>query len=152
MSQKPLYARIDLHCHSWASDKPTLWFMQRLGCPESFTNPEHLREIAQMRGMNFVTITDHDTIDGVRAIQQYENVITGCEVTARFPGDVKVHVVCLDLTEAQFEEINQLRHNIFDFVDDQLAKIPFQWHHHTGHECTEECVNTDNLASSAKHK
>ncbi len=105
-------ARIDLHCHSWASDRPSLWLMQRLGCPESFTSPETVRETAMQRGMNFVTITDHNTDAGVRTIEHYGNVIPGDEVTAYFPGEVKVHVVCLGFTEQQHERIHQIRHDI----------------------------------------
>ncbi len=109
-------ARIDLHCHSWASDRPALWLMQRLGCPESYTAPSYAREAAMQRGMDFVTITDHNSIEGVREIQHYNNVIVGEEVTTYFPGDVKVHVVCLDITEEQHREIQDVREDIHDFV------------------------------------
>ena len=116
MKKEPLYAKIDLHCHSWASDRPSLWLMQRLGCPESFISPEEVRENAMLRGMDFVTITDHNTCDGVREIEQYDNVITGQEVTAYFPGEIKVHIVCLDITPEQHREIHSLRENVFDLV------------------------------------
>jgi len=105
--------RIDLHCHSWASDRPSLWLMQRLGCPESFTAPELVREIARQRDMDFVTITDHNTIDGVREIEKYDNVIRGEEVTTYFPGEAKIHVVCLGHTDKQHQEIHRLREDIF---------------------------------------
>ena len=36
----------------------------RSGCPECATPPEEVYELAKRRGMDFVTITDHDTIDG----------------------------------------------------------------------------------------
>ncbi len=109
-------ARIDLHCHSWASDRPSLWLMQRLGCPESFTSPEYVRDTAMQRGMNFVTITDHNTDMGVREIQHYDNVILGDEVTTYFPEDIKVHVVCLGFTERQHREIHEVREDIYDLV------------------------------------
>ncbi|MBN2325848.1 MAG: glycosyltransferase [Candidatus Omnitrophica bacterium] len=113
---EPLYAKIDLHCHSWASDRPSLWLMQRLGCPESFTSPDGVREAAMLRDMDFVTITDHNTIDGVQEIQHLDNVIIGEEVTTYFPGDVKVHVVCLDITPEQHREIENVRVDIYEFV------------------------------------
>ncbi|MFB3786590.1 MAG: glycosyltransferase [bacterium] len=108
--------KIDLHCHSWASDRPSLWLMQRLGCPESFTSPGQVREFAMLRGMDFVTITDHNTIAGIKEIEHYPNVIAGDEVTAYFPGEVKVHVVCLGMTEEQHKTIHQRRADIFELV------------------------------------
>jgi len=90
--------------------------MQRIGCPESFTPPEQVRETAMQRGMDFVTITDHNTIDGVDRIAHHDNVIIGNEITTYFPDGVKIHVVCLGITRDQFEEIQQIRENIFDLV------------------------------------
>jgi len=117
MNVETRIARIDLHCHSWASDRPALWLMQRLGCPESFTSPEQVRETAMQRGMNFVTITDHNTIAGVREIEHYDNVIAGEEVTTYFPGDMKVHVVCLGISERQHLDIQEARQDIYQLVD-----------------------------------
>ncbi len=108
--------RIDLHCHSWASDRPTLWLMQRLGCPESFTSPEQVREAAMQRGMDFVTITDHNTIEGVKEIEHYSNVIRAVEITTYFPGNVKAHIICLGITDEQLKEIHEVREDIFEFV------------------------------------
>jgi len=117
MNVETRIARIDLHCHSWASDRPALWLMQRLGCPESFTSPEQVRETAMQRGMNFVTITDHNTIAGVREIEHYDNVIAGEEVTTYFPGDMKVRVVCLGISERQHLDIQEARQDIYQLVD-----------------------------------
>ncbi|MBD3266591.1 glycosyltransferase [bacterium] len=128
---KPLKARIDLHCHSWASNRPSLWLMQRLGCPESFTPPEHLWNIATQRGMQFVTITDHNTVTGAQEIAQtHDNVIVGEEVTTYFPGNVKVHVGCIDITERQHRDIQGIRENIYDLVEylDQEGIIYFCAH------------------------
>jgi len=54
--------KIDLHVHSKFSTRPSQWVVQKIGCPESFTDPMRLRDIALERGMNMVTITDHNTI------------------------------------------------------------------------------------------
>ena len=42
-----------------------LGVQRALGLPECATPPEEVYELAKRRGMDFVTITDHDTIDGV---------------------------------------------------------------------------------------
>ena len=58
-------SRADLHCHSTASEQGKLGIQRSLGLPECATPPEEVYELAKARGMDFVTITDHDTIDGV---------------------------------------------------------------------------------------
>ena len=56
--------RADLHCHSTASQVSKLGVQRRAGLPECGTPPEEVYALAKRRGMDFVTITDHDTIDG----------------------------------------------------------------------------------------
>ena len=56
--------KIDLHVHSKYSRRPSQWVLQKLGCHECYTEPQRLYEIARQRGMNWVTITDHNTING----------------------------------------------------------------------------------------
>ena len=65
MEQGPM--RIDLHVHSKFSTRPSQWILQKLGCPESFTEPHEIYQIAKTRGMTLVTITDHNRIEGALA-------------------------------------------------------------------------------------
>jgi glycosyltransferase involved in cell wall biosynthesis/predicted metal-dependent phosphoesterase TrpH len=49
--------------------------------------------------MDFVTITDHDTIDGVLAIADRPGVFVSEELTAWFRGEAQaVHILCLGIT------------------------------------------------------
>ena len=57
-------SRADLHCHSRCSAHPSEWFLQRIGTRESYTEVEEVYRRAKARGMDFVTITDHNTIEG----------------------------------------------------------------------------------------
>ena len=57
-------SRADLHCHSTASAVAKLGVQNALGLPECATPPEEVYALAKRRGMDFVTITDHATIDG----------------------------------------------------------------------------------------
>ena len=61
-------SRADLHVHSTASQLSKLGVQRSLGLPECATPPEEVYELAKRRGMDYVTITDHDTIDGVLSI------------------------------------------------------------------------------------
>ena len=79
--------------------------MQRaLGLPECATPPEEVYELAKRRGMDFVTITDHDTIDGVLEIADRPDVFVSEELTARFRGEPQaVHVLCYGITPDDHE-------------------------------------------------
>ena len=110
-------AKVDLHCHSIASSLSGTWILNKIGCSESYTSPESVYELAMKRGMDFVTITDHDSIEGVKNIAHHDNVITGIEATALFPDGVKAHVICLDISEGKYNEIIRLKSNIYDLVD-----------------------------------
>ena len=107
----------DLHVHSRHSTRPSQWFLQKIGCPESFTEPLHLYHIARRRGMTLVTITDHNKIEGALEIAHLPGTFISEEVTSYFPEDgCKVHVLVYNITEAQHADIQKLRPNIFDFV------------------------------------
>lgn len=109
--------KIDLHCHSKYSKRPTLWIMQKLGCPESFTEPLELYHLARQKGMDGATITDHNVIDGALEIQHLPNTFLGCEYTTYFPEDrCKVHILVYGFEERQHADLTAARENIFDLV------------------------------------
>ena len=109
--------RIDLHCHSKYSKRPSLWLMQKIGCPESFSEPLALYRSAKEKGMNGVTITDHNVIDGCLELAHLSDSFVSEEVTTYFPSDeCKLHVLVYDITEAQHVEIQALRSNVFELV------------------------------------
>ena len=62
-------AKVDLHVHSKHSNQPSEWYLRRLGAPESFTEPLEIYRRCRARGMDFVTISDHDTIAGAMEIR-----------------------------------------------------------------------------------
>ncbi|HWR93546.1 MAG TPA: glycosyltransferase [Desulfobacterales bacterium] len=107
----------DLHVHSRHSTRPSQWFLQKIGCPESFTEPLHLYHIARRRGMTLVTITDHNKIDGALEIAHLPGAFVSEEVTSYFPEDgCKVHVLAYHITEAQHTDIQKLRASVYDLV------------------------------------
>jgi glycosyltransferase involved in cell wall biosynthesis len=58
-----MMTKADLNIHSKYSNHPAEWFLQRLGASESYTEPEFIYQLAKERGMDFVTVTDHNRID-----------------------------------------------------------------------------------------
>ncbi len=109
--------KADLHVHSSHSNKPTYWAMRKFNCPESYTTPQRIYHVARQRGMDFVTITDHNSISGALEIAHLDGTFVSAEITAHFPeNDCKAHVVVLDINESQFAEIMALRKNIYELV------------------------------------
>ncbi len=97
-------SRVDLHCHSTASQLSRLGVQRSLGLPECATPPEEVYELAKRRGMDFVTITDHDTIEGCLALADRPDCFVSEELTARFAGEPQaVHVLCYGITPGDHE-------------------------------------------------
>jgi glycosyltransferase involved in cell wall biosynthesis/predicted metal-dependent phosphoesterase TrpH len=67
-----------------------------VGLPECATPPEEVYALAKRRGMDFVTITDHDTIEGALLVADAPGAFVSEELTASFRGEPKaaVHVLC----------------------------------------------------------
>lgn len=88
-------SRVDMHCHSTASQVSKLGVQRSVGLPECATPPEEVYELAKRRGMDFVTITDHDTIDGALEIaERHDDAFVSEELTAWFRGEQQaVHVL-----------------------------------------------------------
>jgi glycosyltransferase involved in cell wall biosynthesis/predicted metal-dependent phosphoesterase TrpH len=97
-------SRVDLHCHSSASQLSRLGVQRSLGLPECATPPDEVYELAKRRGMDFVTITDHDTIDGCLALAGRPDCFVSEELTARFAGEAQaVHVLCYGIDPGDHE-------------------------------------------------
>jgi glycosyltransferase involved in cell wall biosynthesis/predicted metal-dependent phosphoesterase TrpH len=93
-----------MHCHSTASHFSKLGVQRSLGLPECATPPEEVYELAKRRGMDFVTITDHDTIDGCLELADRADCFVSEELTARFAGEPQaVHVLCYGITPGDHE-------------------------------------------------
>jgi glycosyltransferase involved in cell wall biosynthesis/predicted metal-dependent phosphoesterase TrpH len=93
-----------MHCHSTASQLSRLGVQRSLGLPECATPPDEVYELAKRRGMDFVTITDHDTIDGCLELADRPDCFVSEELTARFAGEPQaVHVLCYGITPGDHE-------------------------------------------------
>jgi glycosyltransferase involved in cell wall biosynthesis/predicted metal-dependent phosphoesterase TrpH len=93
-----------MHCHSTASQLSRLGVQRSLGLPECATPPEEVYELAKRRGMDFVTITDHDTIEGCLELEDRPDCFVSEELTARFAGEPQaVHVLCYGITRGDHE-------------------------------------------------
>ena len=111
-------AKADVHVHSKHSNEPSEWYLRKLGAPESFTEPKEIYRRCRERGMDFVTISDHDSIAGALEIAHLPGTFLSCEVTVEFPEDrCEIHVLTLGISEAQHREIQALRGNVYELRD-----------------------------------
>ena len=130
-----MFRKTDLHLHSKYSEHPSEWFLQRLGAAESYTEPEYIYNTLKARGMDFVTITDHNSIEGSLILTENhpDDTFTGVEATSYFPEDrCKIHILIYGLNEKQFNEIQRARKDIYilrDYIRDQ--NLPYSVAHAT---------------------
>ncbi len=68
-------SKVDLHVHSRFSNRSPEWLLRRFDVPDSYTDPRKLHALLRERGMDFVTITDHDRIDGCLEIADLPGVV-----------------------------------------------------------------------------
>jgi glycosyltransferase involved in cell wall biosynthesis/predicted metal-dependent phosphoesterase TrpH len=110
MDDRSRTSRADLHVHSEASQESRLGVQRALGLPECATPPEEAYELAKRRGMDFVTLTDHDTIAGaVQLAERYPDAFISEELTAWFRGEPQaVHILCLGITPDDHERLQEL--------------------------------------------
>lgn len=105
----------DLHIHSRFSARSEEWLFRRFDFPDSYTDPRELHRLLRKRKMDFVTITDHDTIEGSLQIAELPHTFISEEVTTYFPHDpCKLHLLVWGISEAQHAEIASLRENIYE--------------------------------------
>jgi predicted metal-dependent phosphoesterase TrpH len=114
----PALRRADLHCHSRFS---VFKYFKRANTRDCYNAPEDVYRIAKERGMHFVTLTDHDSIDGaLYLLNKYPDLtdfFIGEEVETYFPETgQRIHVGVWGLNEEQHREIQRLRRNIRELV------------------------------------
>ncbi len=108
-------SRCDLHIHSRYSARSEEWLFRRFDFPDSYSDPKTLYEQLVGHGMDHVTITDHDTIEGCLQIADLPRTFISEQVTTYFPHDAcKLHILVWGISEQQHRDIEAVRDNIFE--------------------------------------
>jgi predicted metal-dependent phosphoesterase TrpH len=118
MLADPALKRADLHCHSRFS---VFKYFRRANTRDCYNAPEDVYRIAKERGMSYVTLTDHDSIDGALYLlnkhPDMKDFFIGEEVETYFPEtNQRIHVGVWGLNERQHSEIQRLRRDIRELV------------------------------------
>lgn len=127
--REPSLVRCDLHVHSTRSGAVDLPVLSRFG-NECYSEPAAVYGRARSRGMDLVTLTDHDTIDGALELASLPATFVSEEVTCELPGDRKIHLGVFDITEAQHQRIAVARRDaeaLFAFLAEE--RVPFCVNH-----------------------
>lgn len=110
-----MFSRTDLHIHSRYSDRSAEWILRQFQFPDSYTQPVEIYRLLKERGMDFITITDHNRIEGCLEIGDKPGTFISEEVSTYFPEDrCRVHLLVWGITEEQHREMQALRENIYD--------------------------------------
>src|SRR5271163_4942166 len=90
--------KCDLHVHTHHSGMCTVPVMKRI-CRESYNDPIQVYETLKRRGMDLVTITDHDSIDAVEPLRRYPDFFLSEEVSCSTSSGTKLHMGVYDMQE-----------------------------------------------------
>jgi predicted metal-dependent phosphoesterase TrpH len=113
------WLRADLHVHSCFS--PSSPGFRRLGVQDSYSDPVAIYHVAKERGMDLVTITDHDTIDGcLEFLERYPDApdfFVSEEIECWMPDSgLKLHVGAYGIDERIHRDVQPLRRNACDLA------------------------------------
>ncbi|HVT02705.1 MAG TPA: PHP-associated domain-containing protein [Thermoanaerobaculia bacterium] len=114
----PAYKKADLHCHSRFS---IFKYFRRANTRDCYSAPEDVYRMAKERGMSYVTLSDHDSIDGalylLNKFPDLDDFFISEEVETYFPETAqRVHLGVYNLNEEQHREIQRLRRDIRELI------------------------------------
>jgi predicted metal-dependent phosphoesterase TrpH len=107
--------RCDLHVHTTHSGMCSEHLL-RLISRESYNDPVDLYEILKCRGMDLVTVTDHDSIDAAESLRMYPDFFLSEEVTCTSPSGTLLHVGVFDIGESHHVELQRRRDDLPRFL------------------------------------
>jgi len=100
--------RCDLHVHTTHSGMCTVPLLNRI-CRESYNDAGAVYEALKRRGMDLVTITDHDSIGAAEALRRHPDFFLSEEVTCRTPTGTELHMGVYGIEEKQHVELQRRR-------------------------------------------
>ena len=99
--------KCDLHVHTHHSGMCTVPVMKRI-CRESYNDPQDVYETLKRRGMDLVTVTDHDSIDAVESLRHHPDFFLSEEVSCSTEHGTHLHMGVYGISERDHADL-QLR-------------------------------------------
>ena len=103
--------KCDLHVHTIHSGMCTVPGFRRL-CRESYSHPAELYDTLKRRGMDLVTVTDHDSIDAAESLGHHADFFLSEEVSCRTSRGTELHVGVYDIAERDHAELQRRREDL----------------------------------------
>jgi len=103
--------RCDLHVHTRHSGMCNIPLLDRV-CLESYNHPEAVYDTLKLRGMDLITVTDHDSIDAVEHLRRHPDFFLSEEITCRTPSDTEIHVGVYGIEERHHVELQCRRKDL----------------------------------------
>ncbi len=103
--------RCDLHVHTVHSGMCTVPVFRRFS-RESYNHPVTVRETLLARGMDLVTVTDHDSIGAAAALGRFSDFFPSVEVSAATPRGTRLHVGVYGVSERDHDALQRRRDDL----------------------------------------
>ena len=103
--------KCDLHVHTRHSGMCNLPLLSRV-CRESYNDPLAVYETLKRRGMDLVTVTDHDSIGASEPLRRYPDFFLSEEVTCTTPSGTEIHVGVYGIEERHHIELQRRRGDV----------------------------------------
>lgn len=119
----------DLHVHTVHSGLCEIPLLDRF-CRESYSEPAEVYSRLKSRGMDLVTVTDHDSIDAAESLRRHADFFLSEELSCVTPNGTRFHMGVYDLSEHQHVELQQRRADLTSllaYLDEQ--RLPFSVNH-----------------------
>lgn len=103
--------RCDLHVHTRHSGMCNIPGFHRF-CRESYNDPEAVYQTLKHRGMDLVTVTDHDSIDAAEHLRHHSDFFLSEEVTCTTPSGTEIHVGVYGIDDRHHIELQRRRNDV----------------------------------------
>jgi predicted metal-dependent phosphoesterase TrpH len=81
-------------------------------CRESYNDPLDLYKTLKSRGMDLVTVTDHDSIDAAEQLRRFPDFFLSEEVTCTTGSGTEIHMGVYAIEERHHEELQRRRRDL----------------------------------------
>ena len=98
--------KCDLHVHTVHSGMCTIPVLKKI-CRESYNDPLHVYETLKRRGMDLVTVTDHDSIDAVEPLRRHRDFFLSEEVSCVTSSGTHLHMGVYGIEERDHIELQR---------------------------------------------
>jgi len=103
--------RCDLHVHTRHSGMCNIPVISRI-CRECYNDPLEVYDALKRRGMDLVTVTDHDSIDAAEHLRHYPDFFLSEEVTCTTPSGTEIHVGVYGIEERHHLDLQRRRNDV----------------------------------------